>query len=385
MSNFTIEPDKPVAKTQLSEPEVKPKKSPKPAKKVKASKKPKPAKKAPDEPATERSNKKAEVIVMMKLAKGVTLAEIVEATGWQKHTTGLVLGTNGDRNSDWFKITKAVGASDKHAGKLGSFGIGKHAPFACSDLRTVFYGTKDRDGATAFQGVSKLVSYKLGKEVTQGTGYFGVRNGNKPLLNFGAVPLFERKRTGADIYVVGFHHYPDWEARVIKSVIESFFVAIHFGRLIVKVGKTVVNSTNLRDHIHKHYAEPEPHYFADEYYEALTNEEDAVIYSDDDFWRQGAIKLCVLENKNFKKKVAMLRRNGMKIFDKGHFPTPLRFAGVFTVEGPKLDALLRTLEPPSHNAWEPERGEDPAEANASSTTSRVGSMRKSANWFRQRT
>jgi hypothetical protein len=31
--------------------------------------------------ATERSNKKAEVIAMMKRAKGVTLAEIVEATG----------------------------------------------------------------------------------------------------------------------------------------------------------------------------------------------------------------------------------------------------------------------------------------------------------------
>jgi hypothetical protein len=37
--------------------------------------------------ATEsRTNKKAEVIAMMKRAKGVTLAEIVEAAGWQKHT-----------------------------------------------------------------------------------------------------------------------------------------------------------------------------------------------------------------------------------------------------------------------------------------------------------
>ena len=33
-----------------------------------------------------RSNKKAEVIAMMKRAKGATLAEITEATGWQKHT-----------------------------------------------------------------------------------------------------------------------------------------------------------------------------------------------------------------------------------------------------------------------------------------------------------
>jgi len=47
---------------------------------------------------TERTKKKAEVIALMKRAKGVTLAEIVEATGWQKHTVrGFVsiLGSNG--------------------------------------------------------------------------------------------------------------------------------------------------------------------------------------------------------------------------------------------------------------------------------------------------
>ena len=37
--------------------------------------------------ATEsRSNKKAEVIAMMKRAKGVKLAEIMETTGWQAHS-----------------------------------------------------------------------------------------------------------------------------------------------------------------------------------------------------------------------------------------------------------------------------------------------------------
>ena len=46
----------------------------------------------------ERINKKAEVIALMKRAKGTTLAEIVETTGWQKHTVrGFVslLGSKG--------------------------------------------------------------------------------------------------------------------------------------------------------------------------------------------------------------------------------------------------------------------------------------------------
>ena len=52
---------------------------------AKSKKQAKPAQKAA-KPAAERSNKKAEAIAMMKRAKGVTLAEIKDATGWQKHT-----------------------------------------------------------------------------------------------------------------------------------------------------------------------------------------------------------------------------------------------------------------------------------------------------------
>jgi len=55
------------------------------AKKAKSAKKPAAAKKARARD-TERTNKKAEVIALMKRAKGATLAEIMKATGWQPHT-----------------------------------------------------------------------------------------------------------------------------------------------------------------------------------------------------------------------------------------------------------------------------------------------------------
>ena len=58
------------------------------------------AKKAASKPAAERSNKKAEVIAMMKRAKGATLAEIMAATKWQAHTVrGFVsiLGKGGEK------------------------------------------------------------------------------------------------------------------------------------------------------------------------------------------------------------------------------------------------------------------------------------------------
>ena len=93
-----------------------------PSKAGKATKKAKAAQKAPGKPtvdkASDRSNKKAEVIAMMKRSKGATLAEIMEATGWQKHTVrGFVsiLGSKGGQSIEssknaagqrTYKITK---------------------------------------------------------------------------------------------------------------------------------------------------------------------------------------------------------------------------------------------------------------------------------------
>jgi hypothetical protein len=55
-----------------------------------------------------RSNKKAEVIALMKRAKGVTLDEIIAVTSWQRHTIrGFVsiLGSKGGLNIESSKNT----------------------------------------------------------------------------------------------------------------------------------------------------------------------------------------------------------------------------------------------------------------------------------------
>jgi Protein of unknown function (DUF3489) len=56
--------------------------------------------------ASERSNKKAEVIAMMKRAKGATLAGIVEATGWQKHTVRGFVSILGSKGGEKIESSK---------------------------------------------------------------------------------------------------------------------------------------------------------------------------------------------------------------------------------------------------------------------------------------
>jgi Protein of unknown function (DUF3489) len=97
---IVAEPAAPAKKTAT------PKKSPRQAKKTAKAKKPaKPAKKAA-QPAAERSNKKAEVIAMMKRAKGVTLAEIMVATGRQKHTVRGFVSILGSKGGETIESSK---------------------------------------------------------------------------------------------------------------------------------------------------------------------------------------------------------------------------------------------------------------------------------------
>jgi len=82
------------------------KKAAAPKKEAKASKKAKPAPAKKESGKGERSNKKAEVIAMMKRAKGVTLAEIAEFTGWQKHTIRGFVSILGSKGGEKIESSK---------------------------------------------------------------------------------------------------------------------------------------------------------------------------------------------------------------------------------------------------------------------------------------
>jgi outer membrane biosynthesis protein TonB len=120
MSTVTTDVDKPQAGTaQPGEPESKPKKATKgakPAKKAKATKKAKPTKKDAGKPAADRTNKKAEVIAMMKRAKGATLAEIAAFTNWQKHTIRGFVSILGSKGGE--KIESSKNAAGERVYKI---------------------------------------------------------------------------------------------------------------------------------------------------------------------------------------------------------------------------------------------------------------------------
>jgi Protein of unknown function (DUF3489) len=87
------------------------------AKKAKPAKKASPAKKAAAKPKADRVNKKAEVIAMMKRAKGATLPEIMATTKWQAHTVRGFVSILGSKGGE--KIDSSKNAAGERTYKIG--------------------------------------------------------------------------------------------------------------------------------------------------------------------------------------------------------------------------------------------------------------------------
>jgi hypothetical protein len=171
------------------------------------------------------------------------------------NTTGL-LGVNQFNNekSPWYSLMHGSGESSKGESEGGSKGVGKYATFVNSLVRTVFYSTKAKDGESGHQGISCLCSSKVKDstigELTQGIGYLGIDNKNDPIsgeLDFD--PSFTRKpnENGTDIYIIGFNVEKGWKQDIISKVLDSFMVAILYGRLEVVVDDIKINKSSIKD------------------------------------------------------------------------------------------------------------------------------------------
>lgn len=278
------------------------------------------------------------------------------------NTIGLT-GTKGEINTHWTNLTKSSGASDKKGTAGGSYGIGKYAPFACSDFSTVFYSTYNRDNEVAYQGVSRLVTFKREDgETTQGIGYYGNEK-NTPVFDQMVIePGFKRKSEeyGTDIYIAGYKFSNgDWQKDIIVSILDGFLGAIWNEKLVIKVGDKEISKNTLQDLI-EIYRDDLTDY-TESYYSVLVSSETHWI--EEDFMGLGLIRFGILVGEQESpRRVAMIRQTGMKIMDKDHLPRHAPCVGIMFIEGDKINEKLRVMENPEHTLWQPDRAKNPIAA-----------------------
>jgi hypothetical protein len=277
------------------------------------------------------------------------------------NTTGLT-GSDKDYNSAWQNLVKSSGVSNKGGTSGGSFGIGKSAPFACSDLRTVFYSTIDNQGLKAFQGIARLVSFKKKKFIgddptTTGIGYYGVKEKNSAIRECISITNdFTRKDVGTDVFILGFSKKSDWKDEIIISVLDDFLYSVYNNKLIVKVDG-IISKDTLKFTVTQYADKASKAY---NYYLVLNDESTKHINYHMD--KVGTIDLYVLIKPNLHRQVMMCRTNGMKVYDQKSISANIHFAGICILNDDGINQYFREMENPQHNAWKPERHSQPSDA-----------------------
>ena len=288
--------------------------------------------------------------------------------------------TTGLDEKHWKVLVKCNGKSLKEKGGAGgSFGIGKAAPFVLSRVRTVCYWSHyQENGSTQekFQGKSILMSHTGENGLTQGTGYYGIKEecqavkDNIPSIF--RVVSDNKPVAGTSLAILGFMQTEKWQWHIAASTIANYFMAIEKELLTVNIsaihsdlpGKAI-SSSNLGDWFK---------WLSDKY---PSNQESIKkmlekINQAEKFWRLskkepipmsdndlGQYKLWVETGDDLPCKVALTRQTGMLITTDQekltNFPSYQDFVALCYFDNEKGNELLRKMENITHDKFEPDR------------------------------
>ena len=151
--------------------------------------------------------------------------------------------------SKWEALTKGTGSNAKdQRDAAGSYGLGKFAAFAVTDIRTVLYSVAYVSGGMLhhrFQGKTILVSHRTSSgEECRRIGYLGDSN-YQPLVDTSVPRPFRLKEPGTSLHIPGYKAEERWQNASIRTLVKHFFHAIIHGKLEVEVDGMIVKADNI--------------------------------------------------------------------------------------------------------------------------------------------
>ena len=315
--------------------------------------------------------------------------------------------TTGLRGKRWETLVKGLGTSyhESRGGPVtagGSYGIGKSAPFAMTPLRTVFYWTRFEEGGEPrelFQGKAVLMSHEADGMVRQNVGFFGITDECRELEGADIPPEIQKtdrpSRFGTSLWIAGFPGEDGWQERIARQVAASFFGAIENRRLTVTLdpskgmedaGLITMNDEWLQEWFDYLDRDGEAE-GAEEVRDArlfweLLREEPTAECQDYDL---GHCRLWirVSDSDDLPRKVGLMRNTGMLITTRQRnliqFHGTRGFVAICRFEGDEGNALLRQMENPTHDQFEPDRIENDPKRRQQARTA----LRRVTSWIRE--
>lgn len=316
-----------------------------------------------------------------------------------ENTTGLI-GPCID-GKPFHSLVKSTGVSSKSSPTSGgSFGIGKNAVFAVSELQTVFYSTLYSDGSDQDRflamGKSVLVSHVDNEEISyRARGYWSLA-GYSPVSDQSLVPNWlKRSCRGTSVCAIGFPKVEGWEYRIAASLIQNFFIAISRGLMefaIVLPEQEIVITAETLDSLFENTKiregaarenRSEDFEFAHSLHLATTAVEASEHHLESS--ELGEVKLTILVDEGLQKRICIVR-NGMVLTDSlenfgdkfKSFPQYKEFVALVEPLDGKGQALLKRLENPRHDGLSAERIHDKAKQRSAQQA-----MKRLANQIRE--
>lgn len=242
----------------------------------------------------------------------------------------------------------------------GSHGIGKIASNAASELHMVYFANCDDEGDKHLGGTVQLIEHKYKDKYYRSTGYFTdikkIENNEERFYPYENTfsEIFKKDTRGLKIIIPFLREQFNNEVDIIKSICDSFFIAILENKLEV-----IVNDKNINSKTIKKYIENKKYYNQDI---SEMKEEFTPLYLST-YTKKKPMQVTIEDTKekyNFnlyfnydesipKGRVAIIRTIGMKIEDKkvkGNVNKP--FNAVLIPDSTKEDAFLKSLENESH-------------------------------------
>ena len=304
------------------------------------------------------------------------------------NTTGMSSRNEKTLDNTFYVYMKTKDFSQKSEDSLGSFGIGKSAPYAVSSLRTILASSVhslDGIATQATQGKSILTTLRSKNNdgdyiLRNNDGYWGIKDGVTHISGYidELSPYFQRidkkepkTRLGSKISVLGFSFYKDWKERMAYAIAQNFFASINNGKLIVNIGNnseyTLDGSSiqNIEEMIDPEVVAKHDDEFTENlhirmsYLEAINGSVGSNLI-EKNLNHLGRCRINLAVSEGLPKKVCFIR-DGMYITDElsinklKKFSEFNDFVVVFQCLNKKGNELLREMEPPAHNTFETSR------------------------------
>lgn len=242
----------------------------------------------------------------------------------------------------------------------GSHGIGKIASNAASELYMMYFANCDEEGHKHLGGTVQLIEHKYEDNYYRSTGYFtDIKNIDSKTTKFYPYEnnfdeVFAKDTRGLKIIIPFLRDQFNKENEILKSVCDSFFIAILQEKLEVIINNKVINSKTIKKYItdKKYYiqkVEDVKDEFTPLYFDTYTKIKPRKLEIKDRSQSYNFNLYFNYDTKIPKGRVAIVRTIGMKIEDKkikNNVKKP--FNAVLIPESISEDAFLKSLENESH-------------------------------------